>query len=203
MSGYRLSEIPPGESVEFAFEGRTLAGRKGEPLAAALLANGLRTVARSFKYHRPRGIVGYGWHEPNALVQTREGTMPATRLAVAAGLEARPVNCWPSSSFDVASVLGAFGALMPAGFYYKTFRGPRGRAWHLFEPAIRALAGLGTLPDAAAPLETEKRFAHCDVLVVGAGVAGQSAALAATAAPGARVWLLDGDPIADPADRLR
>ncbi len=203
MSGYRLSTIGPAEAVAVTFGGHTLAGRKGEPLAATLLANGLRTVARSFKYHRPRGIVGYGWHEPNALVQTRDGTALATRIAVAAGMDARPVNCWPSASFDVASILGAFGALMPAGFYYKTFRGPRGRAWHLFEPAIRALAGLGRLPEATGPLASEKRFAHCDVLVVGAGVAGQSAALAASAAPGARVWLLDGDPIADPADRLR
>lgn len=203
MSGYRLSAVSPDEAVTIAFDGRTLAGRAGESLAAALLANGLRTVARSFKYHRPRGVVGYGWHEPNALVQTREGTGLATRIAVAAGLDARSSNCWPSASFDVASILGAFGALMPAGFYYKTFRGPRGRAWHLFEPVIRALAGLGTLPDAAEPLDTEKRFAHCDILVVGAGAAGRSAALAAASAPGARVWLLDGDPIEDPADSLR
>ncbi len=193
MSGYRLSAVPPDAIVPVTFDGRSLAGRAGETLAATLLANGVRTVARSFKYHRPRGIVGFGWHEPNALVQTRDGVELATRLAATAGLDARAVNCWPSAAFDVASVLGAFGALMPAGFYYKTFRGPRGRAWHLFEPAIRALAGLGRLPEASGPLACEKRFAHCDVLVVGGGAAGLAAATAVSAATDARVWLLDED----------
>jgi sarcosine oxidase subunit alpha len=193
MSGYRLSTVVPDAVVPVTFDGRPLAGRAGETLAATLLANGVRTVARSFKYHRPRGIVGFGWHEPNALVQTRDGVELATRLAVKAGLEARAVNCWPSAEFDVASVLGAFGALMPAGFYYKTFRGPRGRAWHLFEPTIRALAGLGRLPEAPGPLACEKRFAHCDVLVVGGGAAGLAAATAASAAADARVWLIDED----------
>jgi sarcosine oxidase, subunit alpha len=191
MSGYRLATVPPDAIVPVRFDGRPLAGRTGETFAATLLANGVRTVARSFKYHRPRGIVGFGWHEPNALVQTRDGVELATRLAVTAGLEARAVNCWPSAALDVASVLGAFGAFMPAGFYYKTFRGPRGRAWHLFEPAIRALAGLGKLPEAPDPLACEKRFAHCDVLVIGGGAAGLAAAIAASAAKDARVWLLD------------
>ncbi len=193
MSGYRLTAIPDGEAVEVAFDGKPLVGRAGESFAATLFANGVRTVGRSFKYHRPRGIVGFGWEEPNALLQLPEGTALATRLTVRDGLAARAANCWPSASFDVTSALGAFGTLMPAGFYYKTFRGPRGRAWHLFEPVIRALAGTGRLPDVAGMRPGEKRFAHCDVLVVGAGAAGLAAARAASMAKGARVWLVDGD----------
>ena len=192
MSGYRLTAIPDGEAIEVTFDGKPLVARTGESFAATLLANGVRTVGRSFKYHRPRGIVGYGWEEPNALLQLPEGTALATRLTARDGLAARAANCWPSASFDVASVLGAFGALMPAGFYYKTFRGPRGGAWHLFEPAIRALAGTGRLPESASMRPGEKRFAHCDVLVVGAGAAGLAAARAASMSKGARVWLIDG-----------
>lgn len=191
MSGYRLESVALGEHIAVTFDGAPLAARRGESLAATLLANGVAVAGRSFKYHRPRGIAGYGWCEPNILVQTAQGTFPAAQLPVADGLQARSVNCWPSARFDVASLLGAFGALMPAGFYYKTFRGPRGRLWPLFEPAIRALAGLGTLPETAKPLATLKRFAHCDVLVVGGGPAGIAAAEAASDNPAARVWLLE------------
>lgn len=190
MSGYRLFDVPPLEAVSVVFDGQVLAARRGESLAATLLANGVRVVARSFKYHRPRGIVGYGIHEPNALVATKHGTTLATTLASVEGLVARSVNTWPSARLDVASVLDRFQALLPAGFYYKTFRGPGGRAWPLFEPAIRALAGLGVLPSEPAPLRIAKNFAHCDVLVVGGGVAGVAAALKA-AAPGMRVWLIE------------
>jgi sarcosine oxidase subunit alpha len=191
VSGYRLESIAQSERVVATFDGMPLEARRGESLAAALLANGISVTGRSFKYHRPRGIAGYGWCEPNILVQTSEGTFPAAQLQVADGLQARSVNCWPSARFDVASVLGAFGALMPAGFYYKTFRGPRGRMWPLFEPAIRALAGLGTLPKTAKPLASLKRFAHCDVLVIGGGPAGIAAAEAASDNPAARVWLIE------------
>ncbi len=192
MSGYRLTGIPEGTAVGISFDGKPLVARAGESFATALLANGVRTVGRSFKYHRPRGIVGFGWEEPNALLQLPEGTALATRLTVREGLTARAANCWPSADFDIASALGAFGALMPSGFYYKTFRGPRGRAWHLFEPMIRALAGTGRLPEISTIEPGEKRFAHCDVLIVGAGAAGLAAALAASTAKGARVWLVDG-----------
>lgn len=175
MSGYRLKPVDPGARVTVRFEGDDFEARRGESLAAALLANGQRVVARSFKYHRPRGIVGYGAHEPNAWMQTRDGTALATRLIADEGLDARAVNCWPSPRFDLAGALDRIGALLPAGFYYKTFRGPRGRLWPLFEPAIRILAGLGTLPRETRPLRVEKRHAHCELLVVGAGPAGLGA----------------------------
>jgi sarcosine oxidase, subunit alpha len=191
MSGYRLENVTQTERVVATFDGMPLAARRGESLAATLLANGVAVAGRSFKYHRPRGIAGYGWCEPNILVQTSEGTIPAAQLQVTDGLQARSVNCWPSARFDIASLLGAFAALMPAGFYYKTFRGPRGRLWPLFEPAIRALAGLGTLPETARPLASLKRFAHCDVLVIGGGPAGIAAAEAASEDPAARVWLIE------------
>ncbi len=189
MSGYRLSPLVPAETVEIEFDGLRLPARRGESLAAALMANGISTVARSFKYHRPRGLLGFGSWEPNAAVETGEGTELATNVRVTEGLRARAANCWPWARFDVKSVLGAFGALMPAGFYYKTFRGPGGRMWPLFEPAIRRAAGIGRLPARAAP-DTVKRNAHCDVLVVGAGAAGIAAALAAHAS-GARVFLVE------------
>jgi sarcosine oxidase subunit alpha len=190
MSGYRLKPLDPAERVAIRFAGRDYVARRGESLAAALLANGARVVARSFKYHRPRGIFGYGAHEPNAHVQTRDGMELATRLAAFDGLDARAVNCWPSPRFDLAGVLDRVGAFLPAGFYYKTFRGPRGRLWPVFEPAIRALAGLATLPEATRALRVEKRHAHCELLVVGAGAAGLAAALEGRR-QGARTILID------------
>ncbi len=190
MSGHRISPLAPEEAVEIEFDGMRLVARRGEPLAATLLANGLSTVARSFKHHRPRGLVGYGSWEPNTVVETKDGIELATNVIAQHGLRARAANCWPSARFDAKALLGAFSALMPAGFYYKTFRGPRGRAWPLFEPIIRAMAGIGRLPEGPSP-NAEKRHAHCDVLVVGAGPAGLAAALAASAAPGSRVMLLD------------
>ncbi|MBL0930162.1 MAG: (2Fe-2S)-binding protein [Alphaproteobacteria bacterium] len=190
MSGYRLKPIPPGEVVEFEFGGRPLTGRRGEPLAAALLASGVRIVARSFKYHRPRGIVGYGRHEPNAHVGTAKGNALATSLRVEAGLEVWPLNCWPSVDFDFGALADRFGALLPAGFYYKTFMGPGGRLWPFFEPLIQRMAGIGKLPIDTTPMRVEKRYAHCETLVVGGGIAGQQAAREAAQA-GGRVWLID------------
>jgi sarcosine oxidase subunit alpha len=190
MTGYRLVDVPAHEAVSVVFDGQFLAARRGESLAATLIANGVRIVARSFKYHRPRGVVGYGAHEPNALVGTPAGTTLATSLLSVEGLVARSVNAWPSARFDVAALLDRFQALLPAGFYYKTFRGPGGKAWPLFEPMIRALAGLGVLPSEPTSLRIAKRFSHCDVLVVGGGVAGVAAATAA-AVSGLRVWLID------------
>jgi sarcosine oxidase subunit alpha len=201
MSGYRLRPIDPAERVSIRFAGRDLEARRGESLAAALLANGEGVVARSFKYHRPRGIVGYGPHEPNALVQTKAGMELATRLAVHAGLDARAVNCWPGPRFDLAGVLDRFGKLLPAGFYYKTFRGPRGRLWPLFEPVIRSIAGLGALPEETRLLRVEKRHAHCELLVVGAGEAGL-AAIREPRPPGTRAMLIDDDDI-PPLDGVR
>lgn len=180
--------------LSFRFDGRDYQGLQGDTLASALLANGVRRVARSFKLHRPRGVLSAGVEEPNALVQLFEGarTVPnarATEVELVDGLVARSVNASPGADFDLRAATGWFARLMPAGFYYKTFMASQ-RAWHFFERHIRRAGGLGESPTQPDPDRYDKRFAHCDVLVVGAGLAGLSAALAA-GATGARVILCD------------
>src|SRR5271170_7265487 len=170
-------------AIEFSFDGRALTGLAGDTLASALLANGVRLVGRSFKYHRPRGIVTVGPEEPCALVDVltdngREPNLPATTLELVAGLVAESQNRWPSLSFDAFAVNDFLSRFLPAGFYYKTFMAP-GWAWErLYEPLIRRAAGLGRLEaivgEHAAPAET--LHDHADVLVIGAGVAGLTAA---------------------------
>jgi sarcosine oxidase subunit alpha len=178
--------------VRFRFNGKTYQGFDGDTLASALLANGVYLTARSFKYHRPRGIVGSGYEEPSSLVELlgdeQSGNQPITRVRIRPGLEAKSVNCWPSPEFDLMAVNRLISRLIPAAFYYKTFKWPN---WRLYEPSIRRAAGL-----AAAPSEIrhqghyETRHAHCDLLVVGAGPSGLLAALIA-ARGGARVMLAD------------
>jgi sarcosine oxidase subunit alpha len=182
--------------LNFTFDGRAYTGFQGDTLASALLANGVHLVGRSFKYHRPRGIFSAGAEEPNALVAVRRDAarytpnLRATQIELYEGLEAESQNRWPSLDFDVGAVNDFVSPFIPAGFYYKTFMWPR-NAWHSFyEPRIRATAGLGVAPGRADPDRYANRFAHCDVLVVGAGPAGLSAALAA-AQSGARVILCD------------
>ena len=182
--------------LSFQLDGSNYTGYRGDSLASALLANGVHLVGRSFKYHRPRGILSAGPEEPNALVSIDRGggrydpNMRATEVALFDGLSAITQNRWPSLRFDVGAVAGLFAPLIPAGFYYKTFMWP-GWAWHkLYEPAIRAMAGLGRAPRERDPDRYASRFAHCDVLVVGTGPAGLAAALAASEA-GARVILCD------------
>ena len=169
--------------VGFRFDGQQLHGLAGDTLASALLANGKRLLARSFKYHRPRGAVTAGPEEPCALVDVigsagREPNRLATTLALHEGLNAESQNCWPSLQFDARAVNDLIAPFLPAGFYYKTFMAP-GWAWErLYEPMIRRAAGLGRLEaivgEHAAPAETVHD--HADVLVVGAGVAGLAAA---------------------------
>ncbi|MSO92643.1 MAG: sarcosine oxidase subunit alpha family protein [Rhodospirillales bacterium] len=180
--------------IAFTFNGERLQGYAGDTLASALLANGIRLVGRSFKYHRPRGIVSAGAEEPNALVQLAVGarTEPnarATQVELFEGLEAESQNCWPGVGFDVGALNGVFSSLFPAGFYYKTFMWPAS-LWMTYEHWIRKMAGLGRAPVQPDPDRYEHRFAHCDVLVAGGGPAGLAAALAA-ARSGARVILAD------------
>lgn len=184
--------------VRFRFDGREVEGLAGDTVASALLANGIRLVGRSFKYHRPRGVVTAGPEEPCALVDVigaaSEPNRPATTLDIRAGLDVRSQNRWPSLRFDLQSSTRLISRFLPAGFYYKTFMRP-GWAWErLFEPAIRRAAGLGRLRaeagDPPAPAETVHD--HADVLIVGAGVAGIAAALRLGSA-GARVMLVEQD----------
>lgn len=180
--------------INFSFDGRAFTGYAGDTLASALLANGVSVVGRSFKYARPRGIVGHGAEEPNAIMQLGRGasTVPnlrATQVELYEGLEAYSVNGWPSVNVDIMSLLGRVGRLMPAGFYYKTFMRPH-KLWMTYEHFIRKAAGLGKAPSGSDPDTYDKLNHHCDVLVVGAGPAGIAAALAA-ARTGARVMVAD------------
>jgi len=184
-------------TLRFTFDGRSHEGFAGDTLAAALLADGVRLVGRSFKYHRPRGVLTAGPEEPNALVELRAGARrePNTRATMAElydGLEAQSQNRWPSLRFDLLSVNGLFSPLLGAGFYYKTFMWPA-KFWEkLYEPAIRRAAGLGSLSTEPDPDHYEKATAFCDLLVVGSGPAGLMAALVA-ARSGARVILAEQD----------
>jgi sarcosine oxidase subunit alpha len=178
--------------LRFTFDGRSYTGYQGDTLASALLANGVRITGRSFKYHRPRGIVGVGSEEPNTLVQLGTGArtepnLKATQVELFDGLEARAVNAWPSAQFDVLAAIRWLKALMPSGFYYKTFIWP---GWHWFERFIRAAAGLGHSPRLPDPDRYDKRYDRVDVLVIGAGASGIEAAKAA-AQSGKRVMLID------------
>ncbi|MER9839561.1 FAD-dependent oxidoreductase [Mesorhizobium sp. M0145] len=189
--------IDRSQRIEFTFDGKPLAGFPGDTLASALLANGIRLVGRSFKYHRPRGIYSAGPEEPNALVTVgaagrREPNLPATTVELADGLVAESQNCWPSLKYDIQSVNGLFAPFLSAGFYYKTFMGPTRRAWMFYEHFIRKAAGLGRAGEEADPDRYEARHLFADVAVIGAGPAGLSAALAASEA-GARVVLVEQD----------
>ncbi len=183
-------------AARFTFDGVSYAGVEGDTLASALLANGVHLVGRSFKYHRPRGILSAGAEEPNALVEIRRDAArrtPNVRATVQElydGLTAVSQNRWPSLSFDVGAVNDLFSPFFSAGFYYKTFMWPKSAWKNLYEPNIRAAAGLGQAPDQPDPDHYSARFAHCEVLVVGAGAAGLAAALAA-AETGMRVILAD------------
>jgi len=175
--------IDPSRPLRFHFDGREMQGLTGDTLASALLANGVRQVARSFKYHRPRGIVTAGPEEPCALVDVigirgREPNQPATTLPLCEGLTAESQNRWPSLRFDLGQIADRLGRFLPAGFYYKTFMAP-GWAWErLYEPLIRRAAGLGRLAAVVSPHAdpAETVHEHADVLIVGAGACGLAAA---------------------------
>ncbi len=180
--------------LNFTFNGERLTGYAGDTLASALLANGVRLIGRSFKYHRPRGIVCAGADEPNAMVQLETGArtepnMRSTQIELYEGLVAASQNCWPSVQFDISSINNLLSRLLPAGFYYKTFMWPPS-LWMTYEGLIRRIAGMGRAPSQPDPDNYAHRYAHCDVLVAGGGPAGLAAALAA-ARNGARVIIAD------------
>ncbi|MEM6888301.1 MAG: 2Fe-2S iron-sulfur cluster-binding protein [Pseudomonadota bacterium] len=189
--------IDRAKRLPFTFDGQRFAGHPGDTISSALLASGVQIVGRGFKFHRPRGLWGAWVDEPNAIFDVildgvRYPNVPGATTPLQGGMQVRAVNAWPSARFDVKSVLGAFDALLPAGFYYKTFIWPD---WHLFEPAIRRLAGLGQL-DGTAPdgFISDQRHDRCDLLVVGAGAAGLRAARLAAEA-GDKVVLVEDHPL--------
>jgi sarcosine oxidase subunit alpha len=189
--------IDRSRPIHFAFDGQTYHGYEGDTLASALLANGVRLVGRSFKYHRPRGILSAGPEEPNALVELREGAArePNTRATVAEifpGLSARSQNRFPSLKFDLLSINGLLSPIFAAGFYYKTFMWPASFWERVYEPLIRRAAGLGRASGLPDPDCYEKQTAFADLLIIGAGPAGLAAALQA-ASTGARVILAEQD----------
>jgi sarcosine oxidase, subunit alpha len=199
MTAFRVAgagRLDAARTARFTFDGRALEGLQGDTLASALLANGIHLVGRSFKYHRPRGILSAGSEEPNALVgihrdaARKTPNVRATVQELYDGLTAVSQNRWPSLSLDIGAVNNLGAPFFSAGFYYKTFMWPKAAWKHLYEPQIRNAAGLGVAPDRPDPDHYASRYAHCEVLVVGGGAAGLAAALAA-AETGVRVILCD------------
>jgi methylglutamate dehydrogenase subunit C len=197
---YRLGKggiIDRSRSMSFVFDGRTYSGFEGDTLASALLANGVRVFARSFKYHRPRGVFSAGAEEPNALVTVGTGdrAVPntrATQVWLQPELVATSQNRWPSLRWDVRAAGALLSPMLAAGFYYKTFMRPQ-RLWPLYERVIRSMAGMGCAPDQPDPDHYDKRYHTCDYLIVGLGPAGLAAALAASRNEQCRVIALDAD----------
>ncbi|KQQ91420.1 sarcosine oxidase subunit alpha [Aureimonas sp. Leaf324] len=199
MSDFRVAHrgrVNRNRRVSFSFNGQTFNGFEGDTVASALLANGVHLVGRSFKYHRPRGILSAGSEEPNALLGVDRGpgrfepNTRATVLEISNGLKTSSQNHWPSLKRDVGAVNDALYMLFSAGFYYKTFMWPKSFWNKVYEPVIRGAAGLGKSPTEPDPDRYSSRFVHCDVLVVGSGPAGLAAALEAGRS-GAKVMLVD------------
>ncbi|HSO48873.1 MAG TPA: FAD-dependent oxidoreductase, partial [Rhizobiaceae bacterium] len=188
--------LSPARTVSFTWDGKRLGAMEGDTLASALIANGIHLAGRSFKYHRPRGILSGGAEEPNALATIArdavrmQPNIRAPMQEVFDGMIATSQNRWPSLAFDIGAVNDWMGRFLSAGFYYKTFMWPKSFWKDVYEPFIRQAAGLGSAPKEADPDRYANRFAHCDVLVVGAGPAGLSAALGA-ARSGKRVIICD------------
>ncbi|WP_372832949.1 sarcosine oxidase subunit alpha [Puniceibacterium confluentis] len=199
MTQYRVTgrgRVDQGTPVKFSFDGKTITGCKGDTLASALLANGQHLMGRSFKYHRPRGVVTAGSEEPNALVGVTRGkgrfepNTRATMQEVYPGLKVESQNKWPTLAFDLGAINDRLYMLFSAGFYYKTFMWPRSFWDSVYEPFIRKAAGLGKAPTEVDPDTYASRYLHCDVLVVGSGPSGLAAAMTAGRA-GADVVIVD------------
>jgi sarcosine oxidase, subunit alpha len=192
------SRIDRSKPLSFSFDGKDLTGFAGDTLASAVLANGQKLFGRSFKYHRPRGVVGLGSEEMNALIGVgtdarHEPNLRATQIELYADLTAQSQNRWPSLSFDVGEINNRFSRFLPGGFYYKTFMWPKSFWKHVYEPFIRKAAGLGKAPTGRDPDTYEHMHIHADVMVIGGGLAGLVAAETAAKA-GARVLLVDENP---------
>jgi sarcosine oxidase, subunit alpha len=201
-SPYRLATggrlIDRAKNVSFTFDGKEMRGFAGDTLASAAMANGQKVFGRSFKYHRPRGVVGLGSEEMNALIGVGTGArlepnLRATQIELYDGLTAVSQNRWPSLNFDVGAINNKLSRFIPGGFYYKTFMWPQSFWKHVYEPFIRRAAGLGSAAKERDPDSYEHMHIHADVIVVGGGIAGLAAAEAA-AATGAKVLLCDENP---------
>ena len=200
---YRLatggSRIDRSKPISFSFDGKMLPAFAGDTVASAVMAAGQRVMGRSFKYHRPRGVVGLGSEEMNALIGVgvgarHEPNLRATQIELFNGITTVSQNRWPSLTFDVSAINNTLSRFFPGGFYYKTFMWPRAFWKHVYEPVIRHAAGLGKAPEERDPDTYEHMHIHADVVVVGGGIAGLTAAEAA-AAGGVRVLLIDENPV--------
>jgi methylglutamate dehydrogenase subunit C len=201
MTGFRRTEksgrIDRSHVIAFSYNGKRLTGYAGDTIASALLANDQNLIARSFKYHRPRGFLAAGLEEPNGLFTIGEGadTIPnvcGPATALCESMNVRSQNAWPSPRFDLMAVNGLLSPVFTAGFYYKTFMGPRKGSWMFYESFIRKAAGLGSATKEKNETRYDTSNSFCDVLVIGSGPAGLSAALMAGRA-GARVVLAEQD----------
>ena len=181
MTKYRVNKtkhIDQTKTVSFDFDGKSYHGFEGDTLASALLSNGVHLVGRSFKYHRPRGIMSCGSEEPNAICQINEDTdltepnVRATEIELYEGLKASSQNCWPSVNFDIGGINNFISPFIPAGFYYKTFMWPKSFWKKIYEPLIRWSAGLGKSPTKPDPELYDHKHVHCDVLIIGGGISG-------------------------------
>ncbi|MGH9283600.1 MAG: 2Fe-2S iron-sulfur cluster-binding protein, partial [Acidimicrobiales bacterium] len=178
--------IDRGAPLEFRWEGRPHPGLAGDTIVSALAACGVKVFSRSLKYHRPRGILTAGFHDPGCLVQVDdEPNVRGAHRRLAPGMDVRPQNAWPSLRFDVKAANQAVGRFLGAGFYYRTFMKPE-RLWPAYEAVLKRFAAGGRVADAPGDDVYDKRYAHADVLVAGGGPAGMAAAIAAARA-GARV----------------
>ena len=185
MTNFRVGKtkfVDQTNRISFVFDGKKYFGYKGDTLASALIANGIHLVGRSFKYHRPRGIMSCGSEEANAIFQVADNTdrtepnVRATELEIYEGLNVKSQNCWPSVNFDIGGVNNFISPFIPAGFYYKTFMWPKNFWKNVYEPLIRKSAGLGKSPTQPDPDLYDHRHIHCDVLVIGGGISGIIAA---------------------------
>ena len=187
------------KKISFKFNGKKYYGYEGDTLASALIANGVHLVARSFKYHRPRGFFGAGVDEPYAIVQLyrnneTEPNVRATEQELFEGLEAKSVNCWPSVNFDIGAINNLIKIFLPSGFYYKTFMWPKSFWYKVYEPFIRKSAGFGKVSTKHDQERYEHKYEYCDLLITGSGPSGLASAYAA-AKNGARVILAEDKPM--------